>query len=125
MIPIGRWLSDSARAFPGRVAIDDRGVQTTYAALDRRAARIADRLTDAGYRPGDRVATLTGNSTDHVALLFACARLGIALVPLSWRLAAPEVATQLTIADPHLVVVEDEYRELSAAALALLEVADA
>ncbi len=117
---IGRWLTDSARTFPDRIAIDDRGVQTTYAALDRRVDRLASRLTTAGYRPGDRIATLTGNSTDHVVVFFACARLGLALVPLSWRNAAPELADQLSGADPHLVVVEDEYEPIARRALGLL-----
>ncbi len=118
---IARWLSDSARAFAHRVAIDDRGVTTTYAGLERRAERLARRLHDAGYRAGDRVATITGNSADHVVLLFACARLGIALVPMSWRSAAPELAHQLTVAAPHLVVVEEEYGVLADAGLTLLE----
>jgi len=117
---IGSWLADSARTFPNRIAVDDRGVQTTYAALARRVDRLVGRLTDAGYRPGDRVATLTGNSVDHVVAMFACARLGLALVPISWRLAAAEVADQLTVADPHLVVVEDEYATLAQRALGLL-----
>lgn len=117
---VGGWLADSARMFAARVAVDDRGVQTTYAALERRVSRLGQRLTQAGYRPGDRVATLTGNSADHVALLFACARLGLALVPLSWRLAASELAEQLSLADPALVVVEDEYASLARRALALL-----
>ena len=120
MTTIGRWLADSARAFPGRVAVDDRGVQTTYGELDRRVGLVVRRLVAAGYRPGDRVATRTGNSTDHVAAFFACARLGIALVPVSWRLAAAEVAQQLMLADPHLLLVENEYRELARDALAML-----
>ena len=120
MTTIGRWLTDSARAFPGRVAVDDRGVQTTYGALEARVVSLARRMTEAGYRPGDRVATLTGNSTDHVVVFFACARLGLALVPLSWRLAPEEVAEQLSLADPHLLLIEDEYLELSRNASALL-----
>lgn len=117
---VGRWLSDSARTFPDRVAVDDRGVQTTYAGLERRVGRLVQRLTDAGYRPGDRIATLTGNSVDHVVVLFACARLGLALVPLSWRLAAAEVADQLAIADPHLVILEAEYAPIAQQALGML-----
>lgn len=116
---LGGWLSDSARAFPHRVAIDDRGVTISYAALEQRVARLVERLDGAGYRPGDRVATLTGNSADQVALLFACARLGIALVPLSWRLTPRELAEQLRISDAHLLVVEEEYAPSTERAMAL------
>lgn len=114
---IGRWLTDSARSYPERVAVDDRGVTTTYVELSQRVDRLGERLTRAGYRAGDRVATLTGSSTDHVVWFFACARLGIALVPLSWRSAAAELSTALRVADPMLLVVEDAYATLAAEAL--------
>lgn len=117
---IDRWLTDSARSYPDRVAIDDRGVVTTYAGLERRVVRLAERLDRGGYRAGDRIATVTGSSTDHVVWFFACARLGIALVPLSWRSAGAELAYALTVADPMLVVVEDAYDTLAAEALDLL-----
>ncbi len=68
-----------------------------------------------GLARGDRVATLTGNSPEHVAVFFACARLGLILVPLSWRLAAPELAYQLDDADPALFLVEDEHADLAGA----------
>lgn len=118
---VGRWLSDSARAFAHRVAIDDRGVTTTYAELDRRVDRLVRRLARAGYRPGDRIATITGNSADHVVLFFACARLGIGMSPLSWRAAPRELAYELGVVDPQLVVVEEEYGVLADAAVALLD----
>lgn len=117
---IARWLSDSARSYPERVAIDDRGVVTTYAGLERRVARLSARLTRGGYRSGDRIATITGSSTDHVVWFFACARLGMALVPLSWRMAPAELAQALKVADPMLVVVEDAYATLAGEALGLL-----
>lgn len=117
---IGRWLSDSARSYPDRVAVDDRGVVTTYAWLERRVGRLAERLTRGGYRAGDRIATVTGSSTDHVVWFFACARLGIALVPLSWRSAPAELAAALTVADPMLVVVEEAYETLAGEAQDLL-----
>ncbi|MDO5675947.1 MAG: AMP-binding protein [Propionibacteriaceae bacterium] len=117
---IERWLTDSARSYPDRVAIDDRGVVTTYGGLERRVSRLSERLTRAGYRAGDRIATVTGTSTDHVVWFFACARLGIALVPLSWRSSPSELAQALTASDPMLVVVEDAYGTLAGEALALL-----
>jgi fatty-acyl-CoA synthase len=46
-------------------------------------------------------------------VLFACARLGLMLLPLSWRLTAPELQYQLDDAEPSLFLVEDEYEELA------------
>jgi fatty-acyl-CoA synthase len=117
---LGRWTRDRARATPERIAIDDRGVVITYRELDARAERLAQALRDAGYAIGDRIATLTGNSADHVVLFFACAKAGLALVPLSWRLAPRELAEQLEIAEPALLLVEGEFESLAKATLSRL-----
>ena len=68
-----------------------------------------------GLRRGDRVATLTGNSPEHVIVFFACAKAGFMLLPLNWRLAAPELRFQLDDAEPSVFLVEHEYDELAAA----------
>ncbi len=114
-LTIGQWLADRARLTPDRVAIRFLGSELTYAALDRRANRLAAGLAERGLRRGDRLATLTQTSPDHVATLFACARLGVALQPISWRLAPAEVAYQLADAEPSLLLASAEHEELAAA----------
>ncbi len=79
------------------------------------AARFAVSFAARGLERGDRVATLTGNSPEHVEVFFACAKVGLILAPLSWRLAAPELAYQLDDAEPALFLVEDEYADLAGA----------
>jgi fatty-acyl-CoA synthase len=111
-LTIGRWLADRARLTPDRVAIRYLGGDLTYAELDRRATRLAAGLAGRGLRRGDRLATLTQTSPDHVATLFACARLGVALLPISWRLAPAEVAHQLVDAEPALLLVSAEHETL-------------
>ncbi|MBV8256753.1 MAG: long-chain fatty acid--CoA ligase [Actinobacteria bacterium] len=110
---IARWLFDRARTTPARVAIDYDGRLVTYAELAAGAEAFAASFHAAGLRPGDRVATLTGNSPEHVMVLFACARLGLILLPLSWRLTGPELQYQLEDAEPSLFLVEEPYDELA------------
>lgn len=117
---IGRWLHDRAVAAPSHVAVDDRGVRTDYRTLAGRVSSLADRLTDAGYGAGQRVATISGNSTDHVVAFFACAQLGLAFVPLSWRLTPAELADLLGRSAPALLLIEDEHAALAAAARELV-----
>jgi len=114
---VGRWVADRARADGTAIAIDDRGVAVSYAELDNRSAILAARLLSNGYRAGDRIATLTGNSADHVVLFFACARAGLVLVPLSWRLTPVGLADQLADAAPALLYIEDEFDVIARAAL--------
>ena len=122
-LTIGRWLSDRARATPDRVAIRFLDGKLTYAALDRRATRLAAGLAERGIERGDRIATLTGTSPDHVATLFACARLGVAMQPISWRLAPAEVAYQLADAEPALLLASAEHEKLARASGTTVEIA--
>ncbi|MDQ2836889.1 MAG: AMP-binding protein [Actinomycetota bacterium] len=114
---LGRWVEDQARADGQAIAIDDRGVTVSYAELDERSTLLARRLLAHGYRRGERIATVTGNSADHVVLFFACARAGLVLVPMSWRLTPPELAGQLADARPVLLCIEDEFGVTARAAL--------
>lgn len=118
---VGRWLTDRAATSPHRIAIDDRGVTIDYATLAHRAAGLAEALRDAGYGAGDRIATVSGNSTDHVVALFASALAGVAFVPLSWRLTARELADVLERSEPALVLVEEDYASVAGEALRGIE----
>ena len=114
VLTLDRWIRDRARATPGRVAIDSRGVETTYAELDERSERLAAGLVAAGLVKGDRVATLTATSTEHVVVFFACAKAGLTLMPLNWRLTEPELAYQLDDAEPAVLLSSDEYAATAA-----------
>jgi fatty-acyl-CoA synthase len=116
VLTIGRWLSDRARITPERIAIDYGGRSVTYAELDEVSDRFASSFAARGLERGHRIATLTGNSPEHVALFFACAKSGLVLTPLSWRLAAPELAYQLEDAEPAVFLVEEDHRDLAEAA---------
>lgn len=118
---IGRWLTDRAARSPRRIAIDDRGVTSDYATLAARATSLAEGLRQSGFGPGDRVATVSGNSTDHVVVFFACALSGVAFVPLSWRLTPRELGDLLDRSRAALVLVEDEHAALAGEALRRLE----
>ena len=119
---IGRWIRDRALVTPDRVAIEqlDQALverrAVTYGDLDVRSELLAGALLGAGLNPGDRVASLTANRPEHVELLFACAKAGMTLVPLSPRLAAPELAYQLGDAEPRLLWAEPEQAGLAEAA---------
>ena len=114
MTTIDRILRDRARCTPDRVAIDFDGRRLTYEELDRRSDELARSLTH-----GERVATLTGNSPEHVVTFFACAKAGAMLLPISWRLSPHEIAYQLDDAEPSLFLVEEEHADLASAALDL------
>ena len=112
---IDHWIRNTASRTPRRVAIDYLDREVTYRELDARSDALAGELLARGLRRGDRVATLTGNTPEHVIVFFACAKAGFILLPLNWRLAAPELRFQLEDAEPSVFLVEAEYEPLAAA----------
>ena len=108
-LTLGHWIRDRARTTPNRVAIDFLGRETAYAELDARSESLAGGLLEAGLARGDRVATLTGTSPEHVVAFFACAKAGLVLLPLNWRLAPAELSYQLADAEPAVLLASAEH----------------
>ena len=89
---VGLWVERRARLTPDRIALALPGRDVTYGELHGRSARLAGALADAGVGTGDRVAAYLPNGHEYAETLLACARLGAIIVPLSTRLAVPEIA---------------------------------
>ncbi len=115
---IDTWIRDRARLTPARTAVDFPGRAVSYGQLDRDSSRLAAELTRRGLARGERVAVLADNCPEYVTLLFACAKAGLVMVPLNWRLAASELAYQIDHSGAALLVVSGRRRTQSEAALA-------
>jgi acyl-CoA synthetase (AMP-forming)/AMP-acid ligase II len=103
-----RWR---ARRHPDLAAVAYEGRYTTYEELDGSSSRLAAGLVEKlGVRPGDRIAILDKNSDRYLALIFAIAKAGAVMVPVNWRLRAPEVAQVVGNAEPVALVTSDEFR---------------
>lgn len=101
-----------ARVRPTRVALVDRrrGERLTYAELDVASERWAMLFRSLGVAQGDRVAVLAGNRAELLSMFGGCLRIGAVLVPLNWRLAAPELALVLADASPVLLIGESRFQ---------------
>ncbi len=82
----------------------------TYAQFDRFIAGASGYLASMGVGEGDRVACLSKNCADIIALHLACARLGALFVPLNWRLSEAEIAALIEDCEPR-VIFGDELAE--------------
>lgn len=103
------WLAYHARTNPERLALVDLATDRsfTYGALNDRATRLASGLARSfGVTKGDRVATVTQNSSDMFEILFACWKLGTIFTPLNWRLHAKELDHVISHADPRVIVCD-------------------
>jgi acyl-CoA synthetase (AMP-forming)/AMP-acid ligase II len=86
-------LARSARMWPRLPAVASGArVLHDYAALARRAARMALALREAGLAPGDRVLLVSQNAPAYVETLFACWWAGLVAVPVNSKLHPRELA---------------------------------
>lgn len=89
------------------------GRRFTYRQLDARTNRTANLLAGAGVSRGDRVAVLMPNGHEFVETYYAIARLGAVMVPLNWRLTAPELIFILQDSDVQTLVFGVEFADLA------------
>jgi len=107
MSSIAAWIERHARERPTAPAIRFHDRVTSYGDLARLVDGTARWLaTTHGIGRGDRIAWLGSNAPDQLALLFAAARLGAILVPMSWRLAPPELRYAMAHCAPRLLVLQ-------------------
>ena len=69
---------------------------------------VAARIQHLGIGPGERVAILGENSIHWVIAFFACLELGAIAVPLNYRLSGAELAAQLALVEPGLVLCDED-----------------
>jgi long-chain acyl-CoA synthetase len=93
-------LGPAARLFPDRAALWSGDRWLTFAELGHRVAGIAGALSRHGFAPGDRLAVLMPNGADYLELVYACAWLGVIVVPLNVRLSVVEIDRILADARP-------------------------
>ncbi|MDX1447472.1 MAG: long-chain fatty acid--CoA ligase [Acidimicrobiia bacterium] len=119
---IGRWIDDRAALTPQRVAIRFGEEERTYADVAARSDALAAEFALRGLAPGDRVAVLSENRPEYVDVLFACAKAGMVMVPINWRLTASEVAYQLDDAEVAMLIVDEPQSDLGVAATSAAEI---
>ena len=94
-------LGRAAQSFPDRAALWSGDRWLTFTELDQRVAGIAGALSRHGFGSGDRLAVLMPNGADYLQLIYACAQLGVIVVPLNVRLSVVEIDRILADASPH------------------------
>ena len=117
--PVAHWANEA----PNKPALSFEGSTWTYGELDREVSRWSAILADRGVGKGARVAFLSKNRAELVALIHACARRGAASVPLNVRLAREELRPLIQRLAPQLVIVEESLESVldSVEILELLE----
>jgi crotonobetaine/carnitine-CoA ligase len=85
-------LDAQARTQPDRVFCRFAGQSIRIGELDAAVNRVANALLARGLRPGDRVALMLPGHPDHIACIFALAKVGLVRVPVNTSLQGPSLA---------------------------------
>ena len=109
---ISELLAISDAIVPDREAMLFEGRRLTFARLQERVRRLANALAGLGVGPGDRIAVMQVNSSEHVEVVFAAAALGAVYVPVNFRAQADEVAQMLGDAEPTALLAGARYIDL-------------
>lgn len=116
------YLSDipgaHARTRGDDIAIVHDGRTTSYAELEARSNAVAAMLRSLGLEPGRRVAWLGRNCDRWYDLFFGCAKSGLCLAPINFRLAPPEIAFILEDSEAPVVFATSEFVAMLAKATA-------
>jgi acyl-CoA synthetase (AMP-forming)/AMP-acid ligase II len=111
-------LRSFAQRIPEREALVCDGTRVTYAEFERRTNQLAAVLNDRGVRAGDRVLLFVANGVAWPLLCLAVMKLGALVVPVSTRLTEHEVRFLIRDAEPRVLCVSDELRDVAERAAA-------
>ena len=111
-----QFIRHWARERPDNTALEQDDDALTFSQLDIRSRKIVAMLAARGVGKGDRIAWLGKNSRHYFELFYSAARVGAVVVPIGWRLAAPEIAYILGDTGAKLLFLGEGFEELAAKA---------
>jgi len=100
------WHNERFRA--DKPAMIDWVRRLTNAQLASRVRRLANALRGLGIRPGEHVATLANNSSQHMETVLAISATGAAWVPLNTRLTAAELSFIIEDSEAVALIYSDD-----------------
>ncbi len=112
---LGDTLRRRAWTTPLKQAVVDlaSGARCTYPELNERANAVANGLAAMGIGRGDRVALLCLNGIEFIEAYYGAAKIGAVIVPLNWRLTAPELTFILKDSGSKVLIFGSAFAEVS------------
>lgn len=106
---IGEWAKRWAERYPNEPYVKYGDLELTKGEFNVRINRLSHAFQEFGIKKGDRVAVLMGNSNIFLEILFALSKIGGIMVPLNFRLAAPELEFILNDSEPIMLIYSPEF----------------
>jgi long-chain acyl-CoA synthetase len=106
LLELASLVERQGRYHPDRLAVVCERERLTYRQFWARVARVGNMLRSLGIGPGDKVATVAGNSVDLLTIYWAVPTIGAVLVPLSPLLLRDGLASLLKGSDARCVIAQ-------------------
>jgi long-chain acyl-CoA synthetase len=92
--------------------VDGERQAISYRDLNNRVNQIGRGLRAHGLQQGDRIALVSGNSIDFVAVLFACYKIGVVAVPVNFLQQADDVRYNFEHGEVKAIIYQSVLEEL-------------
>ena len=112
---IGEILARNARMYPNDVALVERipaekkRIEITWKQFDDKANQFSNVLAKKGVKKGDKIVHFMMNSIDWLVAYFGIVRTGAWVVPLNFRFTAEDVKYCCDVAEPTVIIFDEEF----------------
>ncbi|MEW6025716.1 MAG: long-chain-fatty-acid--CoA ligase [Planctomycetota bacterium] len=106
---LGEMLRVNSAKYPNKTAFKDKTVSLTFSGLNARVNKLAHLLLGLGLKKGDKVSCFLENCLEIVELYLACAKTGIIINPINFRLDAQDVSYIINDADSRALFFHSEF----------------
>jgi fatty-acyl-CoA synthase len=106
---LGEWTYKRALTYPDRPFLKQGDLRYNNREFNEKVNQMAHALIGLGVKKGDRVATLMVNSSEFLEIFFACAKTGMIILPLNYRLAVPELGYILNDCTPSVLIYSSDF----------------
>ncbi|MFZ3578662.1 fatty acid--CoA ligase family protein [Virgibacillus sp. DJP39] len=108
---LSNQLTQTARRLPNKPAYVFQEKETTYMELEGAVTKFASYLGEMGYKKGDHIALVVGNSPYYIIGLYGALRLGAVVIPINPLYTAHEMTYILKNGDVKAVITMDVLME--------------
>lgn len=110
---ISNWIHKWAFLNPTKLSMLGENKKYTYFEFSQEIKKMASFLhNQLKVKKGDRIAVLSQNREEYFITYFACAQLGLVVVPLNIRLTAKELVFQIKDSGSKVIFYEREQKKL-------------
>lgn len=106
---LGQIFPVNAKKYPNNIAFMDAKRTFTFPEANKRINRLANAMSDLGLQKGDKVSCLLENCIEICELYVACAKIGVIINPINFRVSLKDVQFIADNADSKAMFVHEQF----------------